>query len=155
MGQRLTTRYRSHLANICTTWHSTQVIPFRIHLRPGESLCEQVIYSAKKALVSGKLRPGDSFPSVRVLSRELKINPNTAHKVVAQLVEAGLLEAKPGVGTVVAAKLPETTAKERAELLGRDIEELVVEGKRLGLDLKDMAESLAEHWRRLEGSRTR
>jgi GntR family transcriptional regulator len=130
------------------------VIPFRIHLRPGESLYEQVFYSAKKAFVSGKLRPGDSFPSIRVLSRELKINPNTAHKVVAQLVEAGFLEPKPGAGTIVAAKLPQATAKERAELLGRDMEELVVEGKRLGLDLQDTVESLSEQWKRLERSRT-
>ena len=58
---------------------------------------------AKKAMISGQLRPGDAFPSVRVLSRELKINPNTAHKVIVSLIAAGLLETRPGVGTVVAA----------------------------------------------------
>jgi DNA-binding transcriptional MocR family regulator len=58
------------------------VIPFRVHFRPGVSLYEQVVYAAKKAVISGQLRPGDPFPCVRTLSKELKINPNTAHKVV-------------------------------------------------------------------------
>ena len=83
------------------------MIPFRVHFRPGVSLYEQVVYAAKKAVISGQLRPGDPFPSVRTLSKELKINPNTAHKVVMHLVTAGLLATRPGVGTVVAV-LPES-----------------------------------------------
>ena len=73
------------------------MIPFRVDFRPGVSLCEQVVYAAKKAMISRQMRPGDPFPSVRVLSKELKINPNTAHKVVTQLMATGLLEARPGV----------------------------------------------------------
>jgi DNA-binding transcriptional MocR family regulator len=61
-------------------------------------------------MVSGQLRPGDPFPSVRALSKELKINPNTAHKIVAHLVNEGLLETRPGIGTVVAA-LPDSSGK--------------------------------------------
>ena len=109
------------------------MIPFRVHFRPGVSLYEQIVYAAKKAFISGRLRPGDTFPSVRTLSRELKINPNTAHKVVANLVSANLLETKPGVGTVVAV-LPESTAAERTHWLGEEIEELVVE-QRVGYSL--------------------
>ena len=45
------------------------------------------------------MRPGDPFPSVRALSRELKVNPNTAHKAIAQLVQEGLIEVRVGVGT--------------------------------------------------------
>ena len=126
------------------------MIPFKVDFRPGTPLYEQVVYAAKKAVVSGRLRPGDRFPSVRTLSRELKINPNTAHKVIAQLVSSNLLETRPGVGTVVAA-LPEASVKERTRLLVEEIEALVVEAKRLGIELDDMAASLAEHWKRLDG----
>jgi GntR family transcriptional regulator len=109
-----------------------------------------VVYAAKKAVISGQLRPGDPFPSVRVLSKELKINPNTAHKVVGHLVTAGLLETRPGVGTVVA-ELPESSAKERTHLLGNEIEQLVVEAKKLGIGLDDMIDSISAHWKRLGG----
>jgi GntR family transcriptional regulator len=124
------------------------VIPFRVTFRGGVSLFEQVVYATKKAMVSGQLRPGDPFPSVRVLSRELKINPNTAHKIVAYLVNEGLLETRPGIGTVVAA-IPDSSRKERADLLGQEIEELVVEAKRLGLASDDVIASIRTHWERL------
>ena len=126
------------------------MIPFRVSFRPGVSLFEQVVYASKKAMISGQLRPGDPFPSVRTLSRELKINPNTAHKIVAYLVNEGLLETRPGIGTVVAV-LPDATRKERTQLLGQEIEELVVEAKRLGIDREEMLASISAHWQRLSG----
>ena len=126
------------------------MIPFKVDFRPGLPLYEQVVYAAKKAVISGRLCPGDVFPSVRTLSKELKINPNTAHKVIAQLVSANLLETRPGVGTVVAT-LPVPTAQERTRLLGEEIEALVVEAKKLGIELDDMTTSVAAHWKRLGG----
>ena len=83
-------------------------------------------------------------------NKALKINPNTAHKVVAQLISTGLLETRPGIGTVVAT-LPQSTATERTELLGTEIEQLVVEARKLGIGLDDMIESISRHWERLGG----
>ena len=124
------------------------MIPFRIQFRAGISLFEQIIYASKKAMIAGQLRPGDAFPSVRALSKELKVNPNTAAKVVAHLVNEGLLEMKPGIGTVVAS-LPDSTKSERTQLLGQQIEEIVVEAKRLGIGLNTMLDSISDHWQRL------
>lgn len=132
----------------CTICHSTHVIPFRVQFRAGSSLFEQTVYAAKRAMVAGQLRPGDTFPSVRTLSKELKINPNTAAKIVAHLVSEGLLETRPGIGTVVAA-LPESTRRERTQLLGEEIEQLVVEAKRLSVPLDDVLDSVTDHWQRL------
>jgi GntR family transcriptional regulator len=129
------------------------VIPFRLTFEPGISLYEQVVYAAKKAVVSGQMRPGDPFPSVRTLSKALKINPNTAHKVVTQLVTEGVLEVRPGIGTVVAGR-PLSTAAERGNLLKRELEQLVVEAKQLGLDLDQVSEALTEHWSRLDGKKS-
>jgi GntR family transcriptional regulator len=124
------------------------VLPFHVTFRPGGAIYEQVVYAATKAMMSGQLRPGDAFPSVRSLSRELKINPNTAHKVITQLLATGLLEIRPGFATVVA-KLPQASKAEKAKLLEQQFEELVVEGKRLGIALEDLEEALAKHWGRL------
>ena len=124
------------------------MIPFRVTFRPGVSLFEQIVYASKRAMVSGQLRPGDPYPSVRSLSKELKINPNTAHKIVAHLVSEGLLETRPGIGTVVAV-LPDSSKKDRTQLLGHEIEELVVEAKRLGIEQEEMLSSISAHWQRL------
>jgi DNA-binding transcriptional regulator YhcF (GntR family) len=125
------------------------MIAFRIEFQPGISLYEQVVYAAKKAVISGQMRSGEEFPSVRTLSRELKINPNTAHKVVAALVSEGLLEVRPGIGTVVA-EIPPSTAGERSRLMRRELEALVVEAKRLGLSFEDVSAALAQHWKKLD-----
>lgn len=111
-----------------------------------------MVYAAKRAIISGQLQPGDPFPSVRALSKELKINPNTAHKIVTHLLTTGLLESQPGIGTVVA-RLPEPTRVERAQLLEDEIEHLVVEAKRLGIELEDVSGAVASHWARLGGEK--
>lgn len=130
---------------------NTPVLPFRLTFRPGVSLYEQVVYASKRAVISGQMRPGDPFPSVRALSRELKINPNTAHKVITQLTAEGLLEIKIGVGAVVAVR-GSSTASERSRLLKGELEELVVEAKKLGMSLEDVQQAITRHWRRLGGS---
>ena len=129
------------------------MIPFRVEFRPGLSIYEQIVYAAKKAIIAGQFRPGDAFPSVRALSKELKINPNTAHKVVGTLISAGLLETQPGIGTVVAA-LPEARNSERAQLLGPEVEQIVVEAKKLGLEIDQVLDSVSAHWKRLSARAT-
>ena len=130
------------------------VIAFRVQFRPGLPLYEQVVYAATKAMLTGRMLPGDHFPSVRTLSRELKINPNTAHKVVTLLLNAGLLENRPGLGTMVAAR-PPASMEQRAELLGDDIEQIVVEARKLGIALEDVQNAIAQHWKRLGGDSDR
>ena len=115
------------------------------------ALYEQVVYAAKKAVISGQMRPGEPFPSVRALSKALKINPNTAHKVIMQLVSEGLIEVHPGLGTIVAER-PSSTAAERSNLHKKELEQLVVEAKRLGLDLDQVTEAVTEHWGKLDGA---
>lgn len=127
------------------------MIPFRLVFQPGVSLYEQAAYAAKKAIVAGQLRPGDPFPSVRALSAALKINPNTAHKVVTHLIAEGLLEVRPGTGTVVATRA--STPAERKRLLKNELEQLVVEAKRLGLTVDDVTDEVRQHWTRLEGGK--
>jgi GntR family transcriptional regulator len=125
------------------------VIPFRLTLQSGVPVHEQVAFAAKKAMISGQLRPGDAFPSVRALSKAMKIHPNTAHKVVAQLTAEGLLEVRPGIGTIVL-QPPPGTRTERGHLLGREVEQLTVEAKKLGLTLEDLHAAIDEHWQRLQ-----
>lgn len=127
------------------------MIPFRLSFEPGLSLYEQVVYAAKKAVISGQMIPGEPFPSVRALSKALKINPNTAHKVIGQLVSEGIIEVRPGLGTFVSERAP-SSAAERGNLLKKEVEQLVVEAKKLGLELDDVTESVEQHWKRLNGA---
>src|ERR1044071_9443859 len=126
------------------------MLSFSVELKPGLPVTEQILFAVKKAVVAGQLRPGDRFPSVRVLSLELRVNPHTAHTVVAALVTQGVLITTPAVGSMVAEREP-GGRKERTELLGAEVEWLVVEAKKLGLDLADVQAAVAAHWKKLGG----
>ena len=128
------------------------MLPFAVVLKAGESPYRQVVYAATRAIVSGELLPGAAFPSVRELSQALKINPNTAQKVVAELVRDGLIEVRPGIGTTVATGRRASAAERRA-LLSGEVEQLVVEAKRLGLGERDVLDAITARWAELFGPR--
>ncbi len=128
------------------------MVPFQVLLQPGVPAYEQVAFAARKAIVSGRMRPGDPFPSVRALSKAVKIHANTAQRVIAQLQQEGLLEVRPGIGTVVAQ--PATAPRpERTRLLRADVEQLAVEAIRMGIGLEELQQSIADQFRRLQGQR--
>lgn len=124
------------------------MLPFDARLVAGKPASEQVIAAVHRAVATGRLKPGDAFPSVRELSREVGINPNTAHKVVGALVNEGLLEVHPGLGTRVAARAPASAAA-RARELSPIVEELVVQACKLGASREEIARLLAKHWDRI------
>jgi len=121
----------------------------RFTLRPGQSIFEQVVFAAVKAFISGEFQPGQPFPSVRALAADLKIHPNTAHKVVQYLIQERWLEARPGIGTVVAER-PEVRSGDRKRLLKDEVEQLVVEAKRVGVELQDLLETIEAQWKSLD-----
>jgi GntR family transcriptional regulator len=129
--------------------HTIDVTPFRITLRPGQSIFEQVVFAAQKAFLSGEYQPGQPFPSVRSLAAELKIHPNTAHKVVQHLIAERWLEVRPGIGTVVA-EPPAARPADKKRLLQQEVEQLVVEAKRVGLNLQDVIQAISAQWRKLD-----
>ena len=124
------------------------MLSFNVQIKPGSPAYEQVVYAVQKALLTGKLKPGDRFPSVRQLSQELRINPNTAHKIVAHLTTEGLLQVEPGIGTVVQ-KIPAGSTQDKSVLLNKDLERLVVEAKRLSLGLSEVTRALEKHWEKI------
>jgi len=124
------------------------MLPFYVQFVRGQPVFEQVLFAAKKAIVCGQLKTGDPFPSVRVLSQELRINPNTAQKVTAGLRAEGLIEMSPGRGSVVTQSAFAGKAQRKA-LLEQELEKLVVEAKKLQLSEEDVQEALEHHWLRL------
>lgn len=125
------------------------MLPFMVEFKSGVPVSGQVVYAVKKAIVSGLLKPGELFPSVRILSQELRINPNTAHKAVMALTGEGLLAVKPGIGTVVASA-PEPGRRARRAALSGDLERLVVEARKLGVGIEELIEDVRSQWQRFE-----
>ena len=69
----------------------------------GLAIYDQVVRQIKFAVANQALRPGDLVPSVRELSKQLAINPNTVARAYRQLQDDGVLETVRGLGLQVTA----------------------------------------------------
>jgi GntR family transcriptional regulator len=123
--------------------------PFKVKLNPGASIFDQVVFAATRAFVSGALKPGDPFPSVRALAADLKVHPNTVAKVVQHLIEERWLEVRPGIGTVVVPR-PKARARDRQRLLKDEVDRLVVEARRVGAPLGEVMQAIEASWKSTE-----
>jgi GntR family transcriptional regulator len=125
---------------------------FRLTLRAGQSIFDQVVFAARKAFLSGEYRAGQAFPSVRALAADLKIHPNTAHKVIQHLIQERWIEVHPGIGTIVA-EPPKARPGDRQRLLHQEVEQLVVEARRVGLRLQEVVQAISNEWSKIDSAR--
>jgi len=90
-------------------------------------------------VLGGDLGEGDPLPSVRNVSAEYRVNPLTVLKGYQQLVDAGLVEARRGLGMFVrdgAAKV--LLQGERERFLDEEWPRVRETIDRLGLSLEDL-----------------
>lgn len=120
---------------------------FGLKLLPGESIFDQLVSAAQRTILSGEFSEGQAFPSVRTLASDLKIHPNTAHKAVQYLIQAGWLEMRPGLGTVVGSAKDKLTEM-RQELMHSDVASLVAEARRLGIGISDLVAAVEAEWKK-------
>ena len=64
---------------------------FMIDPMSRQPVYEQIIRQMERFILSGMLAPGDQLPSVRSLSLELSINPNTIQKAYSELDVRGII----------------------------------------------------------------
>ena len=71
---------------------------FRIDGMSRTPVYEQIIEQVEKLITLGIMSPGDQLPSVRSLSIELSVNPNTIQKAYSELDAKGIAHSVPGRG---------------------------------------------------------
>lgn len=74
---------------------------FQIDLMSREPVYEQLVNQTEKFILLGILRPGDKMPSVRQLSAELSVNPNTIQKAFTELDRRGIIFSVNGRGNFI------------------------------------------------------
>src|ERR1700741_5621200 len=81
------------------------MIEFHLDAGSGLSPYQQLVRQVRQALRLGLLREGEQLPTVKEVVARLAINPNTVLKAYKELEHAGLVAARPGVGTFVTGSL--------------------------------------------------
>ena len=74
-----------------------------IHLdhRDSRPIYDQIADNFRRQIRAGVLRCGDKLPSVRELSAQLTINPNTIQRAYRELEQEDWIESTPGKGSFV------------------------------------------------------
>src|SRR6202142_4038690 len=109
------------------------VIEFHLDSRSGVSPYLQVVQQVRQALRLGLLREGDQLPTVKEVVARLAINPNTVLKAYRELEHAGLVSARPGVGTFVTRTLSDESLAAHGPLR-RDLDPWLRKARLAGLD---------------------
>lgn len=121
----------------------------------GVSVSAQVIDQIKYKVVSGALQPGQRMPSVRVLARQLKLNPTTVARIYRQLEAEGIIYTQAGSGTFIGRGPLGLTLAEKRRQVGQRVRELVVESGRIGLDYGELVKLLEAEIRKIEQKETK
>lgn len=108
---------------------------------------EQIVDQIKMLIRNGELEENDNLPSVRTLSKELKISALTVKKAYDNLESEGFTVTVHGKGTYVAAINTELLLEEQKKELEADLEQAIQKGRRCGIsdeDIKSLFELILE-----------
>ena len=103
---------------------------------------EQIVDQVKAQIISGELKEDDNLPSVRTLSKELRISALTVKKAYDSLEQEGFTVTIHGKGTYVAAANKEMMMEEYRREVEEELTEVIRKAKRYGLSEEDIREML-------------
>lgn len=103
---------------------------------------EQIVDSIKEGIVSGKLGTNEVLPSVRSLSKELKISALTVKKAYDQLEKEGYTTTVHGKGTYVLAVSKQEMKEARLKEIEDSLSHIIEKGKRYGLSKEEINDTI-------------
>ena len=109
----------------------------QVDVRSRVPIYEQIVNSFKQMTMSGILSPDEKLPSVRDLSQELTINPNTIQKAYQELERQNIIYTKRGQGSFVNPNIQAINKEEKMEDLIEEIKRIVIESMYLGISKEE------------------
>ena len=110
---------------------------------------EQIVEAIKEAILSNQLSPNEALPSVRALSKELKISALTVKKAYDFLEKEGYTTTVHGKGSYVACASQDLMLEEKKKEVEKELEQAIRKGKSCGLsdnDLRELFQIILEDW---------
>lgn len=104
---------------------------------------EQLIEQVETMVLTGVMKSGDKMPSVRSLSGELSINPNTIQKAYAELDRKGLIASVPGKGSFISENAIDIIGNDKREQAA-DLKDLIGEMKLAGVTKQEIMKIIEE-----------
>ena len=115
-----------------------------VDLKSGVPLYRQIIDQVKSGIATGTVGPGDRLPTVRQLSVDLSVNPNTVSRAYNELELTGLVETHMGSGTFIGHKRVERDEVEQRRILDQICQEFLSRASAHGFTLQDILDNLTQ-----------
>ena len=117
----------------------------------GRPIYRQIAEQIKAQILSGTLLEGEQVMSTNQYAAFYRINPATAAKAFAELVDEGILYKRRGIGMFVSDGAREALMVERRRLFASELlAPLVREARHLGMDLAELQSELENVYTSLE-----
>ncbi len=127
----------------------------KVDARSGVPIYVQVVDQVQHAVEVGSLEAGDRLPTVRALAKELTVAPNTIVKAYNELQRSGLIESRPGVGTVVTEGVGDVARERRVAALNERLAVLVRDAVGLGVTEDELWERFDAEFERMSSQASR
>jgi len=121
---------------------------FHVNTASKLPIYQQLAQQVREAIARGELRPEEPLPSVRQLSRDLVVNPNTVARAYTELEREGLLVSRPGRGIIVAQPRNDLTRAARDRRLTGQLDRWLTEAVHLGYSAEEVLALVAARARR-------
>lgn len=108
----------------------------------GEPIYLQISNQIKTMILEGKLKEGDSIPSMRVLATELRISFMTTRRAYEELERDGFIESYTGRGSFVKAQNLELYKEEQLRRVEALLSEAVDTAQKAGISMSELHELL-------------
>ncbi|QGQ44225.1 GntR family transcriptional regulator [Metabacillus sediminilitoris] len=110
---------------------------FQLDVRSRKPIYEQLVDKIKELIITQILKPDEQLPSIRMLSSQLTVNPNTIQRAYRELENQGYLYSIKGKGNFVAA-IEHMPNEQKLTELKAEIKKLIAEAIYLGLTKGDL-----------------
>jgi GntR family transcriptional regulator len=111
---------------------------------------QQLAQQIREAIARGEMPPNTALPSVRQLSRDLVVNPNTVARAYTELEREGLLVSRPGRGNYVAQPRNDLTQAARDRRLTELLDRWLTEAVHLGFSAEEVRRQVADRVRQFQ-----
>ncbi|QKS70708.1 GntR family transcriptional regulator [Paenalkalicoccus suaedae] len=125
---------------------------FQIDPRSNTPLYEQIIQQVKEMCMKGVLKPDEKLPSVRELSAQMVINPNTVSKAYQELERQGIIHTLRGRGTFISQDVPTYSDPRRIQEMKQSLKQMIVDARYAGLSKQEILTWLEEFYEEMEGN---
>ena len=115
-----------------------------IDVRSRVPIYEQIINSVKHLSLNGVLRADEKLPSVRELSQQMTINPNTVQKAYQELERQGIIYVKRGQGSFINPTIKAINKEVSMEKIREMLKQVVLECMYLDIDKDELVKIVSE-----------